>query len=158
MFGTQAQRNKLKMQFPLNVFGNLLQPANSVRNLGVMFDKDMLLTAHVWNICKGCFVQLRDFRHIRQFVLDECAILIANALVSSRQDYCNSLFRSLSMAKMLKPQGVQNTPARIVNRHTKLFSTNPFFVALAACEVSFYFQKIHNNLQIPTNGKSILFW
>ena len=62
VFGTQTQRNKLKMHFPLNIFGNLLQPTNCVRNLGVLFDKDMSLTAHVRNICKGCFVQLRDFR------------------------------------------------------------------------------------------------
>ena len=47
VFGSQAQRNKLKMQFLLNIFGNLLQPANCVRNLGVLFDKDMSLTVHV---------------------------------------------------------------------------------------------------------------
>ena len=101
------------MHFPLSIFGNQLQ----------LFDKDMLLTAHVQNICKGCFVQLRDFRQIRQFVSDECAILIANALVSSRLDYCNPLFRSLSTANKLKLQDVQNTLARIVTRHTKFSST-----------------------------------
>ena len=74
-FGTQAQRNKLKMHFPLSIFGTVLQPANFVRNLGVLFDKDMSsVTAHMQKICNGCFVQLHNFRRIRQFVSDECAI------------------------------------------------------------------------------------
>ena len=55
------------------------------------------------------------------------SVLIANALVSSRLDY---LFRSLSMANMLKLQGVQNTLARIVTRHTKFSSTTPLLKKL----------------------------
>ena len=41
---------------------------------------------------------------IRQYLTDEVAILVANALVSSRLDYCNSLFRSLSSLNMHKLQ------------------------------------------------------
>ena len=83
VFRTQAQRNKLKIQFPLNIFGNLLQPANCVRNLGVLFDNDMSLNAHLQNICKGGFVQLRDFRRIRQFVFYLQMQLSAAALTTA---------------------------------------------------------------------------
>ena len=44
----------------------------------------------------GCFLQLRYFRRIWGYLPSAIAILVANALISSRLDYCNSLFRSLS--------------------------------------------------------------
>ena len=40
----------------------------------------------------------------------------ANALVSSRVEYCNSLFRSLSSFNMRKLQCMQNTLGRIVTK------------------------------------------
>ena len=50
---------------------------------------------HVRNICKTCFIQIRDLRRVRKHLTDEAAILAANALVSSRLDYCNSLQESV---------------------------------------------------------------
>ena len=60
-----------------------------------------------------------DVRWVRQYLTDEAAILLANALVSSGLDYCNSLFRSLSSLNMRKLQCIQNTLARIVTNHNK---------------------------------------
>ena len=48
---------------------------------------------HVQNVCKGCFIQLTDFRNIRQFLTHDASVSVANAFVSSRLYYCNSLFR-----------------------------------------------------------------
>ena len=45
---------------------------------------------------------------------DAAAVLAANDLVSSRLDYCNSLFRSLSSFYMHKLQCIKNTLGRIV--------------------------------------------
>ena len=45
--------------------------------------------------------------------------MAANALVGSRLDYCNSLFRSLSALDLRKLQCVQNSLARIVANTTK---------------------------------------
>ena len=54
-----------------------------------VFDSDFSFCKHVQNVCKGCFIQLRDFRNIRQFLTQDAAVSVANALVSSRLDYCN---------------------------------------------------------------------
>ena len=51
---------------------------------------------------------------------------IANALVNSRLDYCNSLFRSLSSRNATKLQYVQNALARFVtgaSKYTHITST-----------------------------------
>ena len=97
IFGLKRQRDKLKACFPINILGNPLCPVGSVKNLGVWFDSDLLLSKHVQNVCKSCFVKLHDFRHVRRFLTHNVSVLVANALVSSQLDYCNSLFRSLSM-------------------------------------------------------------
>ena len=47
------------------------------------------------SVVKTCFHQLREFRHIRSFILKSAAIIFANAFIHSRIDYCNSLFYGL---------------------------------------------------------------
>ena len=51
--------------------------------------------------------------------------LLSYALVSSRLDYCNSLFRSLSSLNMHKLQCIQNTLARIVTNCNKYTRASP---------------------------------
>ena len=96
VFGSKRQRDKLKVHFPSTILGSPLCPAEWVKNLGVRFDSNFSLSKHVQNVCKSCFAQLCDFRHVRGFLTHDASVLMANALVSSQLDYCNSLFRSLS--------------------------------------------------------------
>ena len=70
-------------------------------------------------------MQLRDFRHVRRFLTRDASILVANALVSSRLDYCNSLFRSLSKFNLRKLQCIQNSAARIVSNTSRYTSITP---------------------------------
>ena len=67
-----------------------------MRNLGVFFDSGFTFSSHVSSICKSCFVHLRDLKRIRRYLPQKVAIKLAYGLVSSRLDYCNSLFRCLS--------------------------------------------------------------
>ena len=115
----------MKACFPINILGNPICPVGSVKNLGVWFDSDLSLSKHVQNVCKSCFVKLRDFRHVRRFLIHDVAVLVANALVSSRLDYCNSLFRSLSKFNLRKLQCIQNSAARIVSNTSRYTSITP---------------------------------
>ena len=125
IFGSKRQRDKLKACFPIDILGNSLCPADSVKNLGVWFDSDFSLSKHVQNVCKSCLVKLRDFRHVRRFLTHDVSVLVANALVSSRLDYCNSLFRSLSKFNLRKLQCIQNSAARIVSNTSRYTSITP---------------------------------
>ena len=102
VFGSKRQRDKLKAYFPSTILSSPHCPAGSVKNLGVWFDSDFSLSKHVQNVCKSCFGQLPDFRHVRWFLTHDASVLVAYALVSSRLDYCNSLFRSLSKFNLRK--------------------------------------------------------
>ena len=46
---------------------------------------------HVLNICRSVFYHIRDLRRFRTHLNKATAISLANALVSSRLDYCNLL-------------------------------------------------------------------
>ena len=110
---------KISSHFPVSILGSLLHPVDSVRNLGVWFDADFSFSEHVKRTCKACFLQMHDLRRIRQYLTLEVTVLAANALVSSRLDYCNSLFRGLSCFNLHKLQSIQNTLARIVTNHRR---------------------------------------
>ena len=130
IFGSHAQLKKLDPYLPVKIFGNFMHPAVVVKNLAVWFDANFSFANHVRNICKTCFIQIRDLRRVRKHLTDEAAILAANALVSSRLDYCNSLFRSLSSLNMRKLQCIQNTLARIVTNCNKYTRASPILKRL----------------------------
>ena len=121
IFGSKSQRDKLSSHFPIEILGNPLRPAESVRNLGVWFDSDFSLSKHI----QGCFLQLRDFRRIRSYLPSDVAILVANALISSRLDYCN-----FSRYNLRKLQCIQNCAARIVSNTKRYSSITPVLKAL----------------------------
>ena len=70
-------------------------------------------------MCLSCFISLRDLHHIRRFLSGDTSVVIANALVSSRLDYCDSLFFSLSSRNTTRLQYVQNALARFVTSASK---------------------------------------
>ena len=110
VFGSKAQCQKISSHFPVSILGSLLHPVDSVRNLGVWFDVEFSFSEHVKRTCKACFLQMHDLCRIRQYLTPELAVLAANALVSSRLDYCNSLFRGSACFNKHKLQSIQLHP------------------------------------------------
>ena len=110
VFCSKAQRRKISSHFPVSILGSLLHPVDSVRNLGTWFDAEFSFSEHVKRTCKACFLQMRNLCRIKQYLSPEVAVLAANALVSSRLDYCNSLFRGLSCFNQHKLQSHSEYP------------------------------------------------
>ena len=67
----------------------------------------------------------------------DAAVSVANAFVSSRLDYCNSLFRSLSKFNLHRLQSIQNSAARIVTNSTKYTRITPVLRKLHWLPVQF---------------------
>ena len=74
---------------------------------------------------KVVFFKLSDFRHVTRFLIHDVSVLVANALVNSLLDYCNSLFRSLSKFNLCKLQCIQNSATRIVSNTSRYTSITP---------------------------------
>ena len=113
IIGNSQQRNKI--QSASIVFcGNIIPPSSSARNLGVTFDSSLSLTKHVSSICKSAYYQIRQLRQIRSSLDISSAIILANSLVISKLDYCNSLLNGLPKSSINRLQVVQNSLARVI--------------------------------------------
>ena len=98
IIGNPQQRNKI--QSSLIVFcGNVISPSESAR--------------------KSSYYQIRQLRQIRSSLDISSAIILANSLVISKLDYCNSLLNGLPKSSINRLQVVQNSLARTIYPSTK---------------------------------------
>jgi len=63
---------------------------------------------------KACYYHLRRIWQIRKYVDDEAVRSLVHAFVTSRLDYCNSLYAYSSVSTCQRLQRVQNCAARLV--------------------------------------------
>ena len=120
LIGTGQQRSKLSD--PSIVFHhNKLSPVDALRNLGVVFDPDLSHKKHVTKICQTSFLYIRQLRQIREYLDLNSSKTLANALVISRLDYCNSLLFGLPNSTLHRLQLIQNSLARATVPQTKRY-------------------------------------
>ena len=117
-------------KFPTQLLGNFISPIDTIKNLGVTFDSGNTFTSHITNICHACYYHLKDLRRIRKFLSVDTAALLANSMISSRFDYCNSLLYGVSKYNVAKLQKIQNAICRIVFRLDRTSHVTPFLQKL----------------------------
>ena len=93
----------------------------------VIFDSDMSFTDQINSLSKSCHFHIRDIRHIRHLLPLSAATALVNSLVSSKLDYCNSLYNGISQANLNKIQRIQNTLARVVTNTSKFEHITPIY-------------------------------
>ena len=130
VFGSMDKYKWLKDSFLVNILGNCLSLKDVVRNLGVLFHSKFSFTNHVNSVIKSCFANLRDLHCIRHYLSYDASIMVANASVSSRLDYCNSLFRCLFSKNITRLQNIQNCLARFVSGASRFSHVSPILKSL----------------------------
>jgi len=65
-------------------------------------------------VCKTCFFWLRQLRRVRRLLFIESVKTLVHALITSRVDYCNSVFACAPNRATDKLQSVQNAAARLI--------------------------------------------
>ena len=113
LIGNPQQRCKI-ISNSIVFCGNTITPSSSARNLGIIFDSELSYKSHISAICKSSFYQIRQLRQVRASLDLPSATALANSLVSSKLDYCNSLFFGLPKSSLHRLQLVQNSLARAV--------------------------------------------
>ena len=117
-----GSKNNLLPHFPIDILGNQVSPAQSVKNLGVVFDFNFTLSDHVSQVITSTRVHARNLYRIRPLLDHKTLVLLANALVSSRLDYCDSLFVSVTDFEMRRLYGSKTHSAGLspisLNSHT----------------------------------------
>ena len=121
LIGTRQQRTKVA-DSSISFKNIALCHTDSARNLGVIFDSNLNFKNHISSICRSSFFHIRQLRQIRSSLDKSSAIVLANALVHSKIDYCNSLLNGLPNTSTIRLQYVQNSLARVVCNTTKFRS------------------------------------
>jgi len=83
----------------------------TVRNLGVTSDNDFNFRKHISLTCRSCLYHIVDLHRIRRCISLSVAKTVATALITSRLNFCNSLYYSIASKDILKLQYVQNCVA-----------------------------------------------
>ena len=91
----------------------------SVRNLGFTLDCHLTMNAHVSNIARTCYFELRRLTSIRRFLASTATATLGSAFALSRIDYCNSLLFGSTHDVTSYLQRIQIYAARIILRLPK---------------------------------------
>ena len=95
--------------------GNAQVPfKQSVKNLGFTLDCHLTMNAHVTNIARTCYFELRRLASIRRFLTSTATATLVSAFVLSRIDYCNSLLFGSTHDVTSHLQRIQNYAARVI--------------------------------------------
>jgi len=89
--GSVQQLTKVRLD-DVPVLSSQLKVADTVRNLGVVVDSQLSMSAHVAAVCRGGYYQLRQLRPLKRCMTDEAIKTLTYAFISSRLDYSNVLF------------------------------------------------------------------
>jgi hypothetical protein len=113
LIGTPQQRSKVTAP-SISFQGSTIIPSKSARNLGFVFDSHLSHHSQISSVSRSSFLQIRQIRQIRSSLDTDTSITLANSLVSSKLDYCNSLYYNLPNTSLKRLQSIQNSLARVV--------------------------------------------
>ena len=118
IIGKKQQLSKMNFS-SINICNETIETRKSVRNLGVIFDSEMKMNAHVAHIIRICFCKIREISSIRKYITTKVAQTLIQSMVISHIDYGNSLLYGISEQLLTKLQRVQNAAARVIRGYTK---------------------------------------
>ena len=116
-----SKRTKHLHNLPTSItIGNAQIPfKQSVKKFGFTLDCHLTMNAHVSNIARTYYFELRRLASIRRFLTSIATATLVSAFVFSRIDYCNSLLFGSTHDVTSHLQRIQNYAARVILRLPK---------------------------------------
>ena len=111
--GSSQQLAKLDITHAC-VLSSSVKVQHTTRDLGVVIDSQLSLSAHIAAVCPSGYYQLPQLRQTVWPLSENASKTLVQTFVSCRPDYCNSLFFGISEGLMNRRQSVQNAATRLV--------------------------------------------
>ena len=124
-----------------------IHASSNASNLGIVFDNTLSMEAHIKNMCKSTYFQIRNINSIRKVLDDDTAATLVHALVTSRLDNGNALLYGITESQLNKLQLAQNAAARMLTRTRKFDHISPVLQRLHWLPVRY---RIHFKLLLHT--------
>ena len=86
----------------------------SVKKLGITLDCHLTMNAHVANIARTCYFELRRLASIRRFLTSTATAILVSAFALSRIAYCSSLLFGSTHDVTFHLQRILNNAARVI--------------------------------------------
>ena len=103
-------------------------------------DSSLNMKAHVNNIIRSCYCQIRSLSKIRKYLTVESSKKLTHAFVTSRLDMLNSLLVNLPDTLIKKLQLIQNNAARLVTGQRRSCHVTPILMELHWLPVEYRIQ------------------
>ena len=91
-----------------------MNPVSTVRDLRIMLDAGVTMSAHISAVVKARFAALQQIRSVRHLIPRHALLTLIQALVVSKVDYCNSVLAGVSDTQLRRLQFVLNAAVRLV--------------------------------------------
>ena len=116
-----SKRTKHLHNLPTSISTGIAQIPlkNCVKNVGLTLDCHLTMNAHVSNIARTCYFEVRRLACIRRFLTSTATATLVSVFVLSRFDYCNSLLFGSTHDVTSHLQRIQNYAARVILRLPK---------------------------------------
>lgn len=111
--------------------------SSRVRNLGVILDESLNFDKQISSVISSSFYQLRLLSKVKPFLNHKTLEMAVNAFISSRLDYCNSLYCGISKTQIARLQLVQNAAARFLSNSRKSDHITPILRSLHWLPINF---------------------
>jgi hypothetical protein len=120
-------RDSNKVFSPLLIGNCSIPPAHTVGNLGFIFNRSLTISDHVKHLRQSTFYQvqrIKSLKHCISFVNRE---ILTHAFITSRLDFCNSLFFGSSTSLLMGVKTILGATAKaLVGMHPMLSNTTIF--------------------------------
>lgn len=140
LLGHKRVTESLSRVLSIQLADEKLKSVDVVRNLGVLFDSELSMAAHVDKTRQTALLHLRNISRIRKYITLPVAKSLITSLVLSRLDYCNSLLAGCPGYLTKRLQLVQNFAARVVLRKRRRDHITPLLIKLHFLPVQYRIQ------------------
>ena len=134
MLVNRLKLNTDKTQFiPLGIrqqLARVKRKSVSLEGVDIPFSDDVTcmsyelkFSTHIKRLAGKCFYHLRQMRSVRRSLSNDVAKTLVNAFITSRIDYCNSVFSRVAVSHLRPLQSVLNAAAQLIVKKHK-YDTN----------------------------------
>ena len=93
--------------------GTTLTTSTTVKSLGATLDASLSMEAQIAKVAHQAFYHLRQVKQLAPYLSQDNLATVIHATVTSRLDYCNSLYAGLPSNLTRKLQLSQNAAAQV---------------------------------------------
>ena len=107
-----------------------IQRSESARNLGYFCDSTMKSCTHINKLSSMLYITIKRISRIRHTIDLDTIKTLVQALVTTKQDYCNSLMLGTPGYNISKLQRIQNVAIKVVYGKRFVFHITPYMKEL----------------------------